>query len=179
MVRKGDLLISGIYDSYPWGYRYVRARGIIMARTVKKIAIEIPLNYQEKVYTGESETQNSVNFFSNEIKLYRKTRFLGATYDTIYIEKEFQLPRSIALPIKWNSITFLEYTYEPRTRTAQEAMDLAYMQLDEQVDRLIDTGGVVLRKDIFGEVGDSQYLLECTLVIIQNIAETKEFEIAE
>ena len=179
LVRKGDLLISGVYDSYPWGYRYLRADGNVKARTIKQISIEIPLDYQEKVYTGASKTQNSIIFFSNEIKLFRNTRFFGTTYDTIYKIDKCCLPNGIALPLELHSTTFLEYTYEPRQRTPQQAIDLAYEELDKQVNDLVNSGATVLRKNISGELKESTYLLECKLVVIENIAEIKEFEVLE
>lgn len=178
-VRKGDLLISGIYDSYPWGYRYVRAQGNVMARTIKNINIEIPLNYQKKAYTGEINTKNSLIFFSKEIKLYRKTRFLGTTYDTIYKVSKCCLPHGIDLPLEWHSTIFAEYIYEDQIRTPEEALELAYEELDKQIDDMVSSGAVILRKNTSGELQESRYLLECTIVVIENIAETKEFEVIE
>ena len=41
-VEKGDLLVSGLYDSERVGFRYTRASGEVMARTTSEILIEIP-----------------------------------------------------------------------------------------------------------------------------------------
>lgn len=178
-VRKGDLLVSGVYDSQPWGYRYTRARGNVMARTVRTLSIEIPLVYNEKTYTGEQNTQNSIIFFSNEIKLYRNTGFLGTTYDTIYKVDKLCFPDGTKLPLTWCSTTYKNYTYEQKSRTSEEAMELAFLELDAYIDAMISEGATLLRKNIACEPGETTFVLNCTLTLVENIAETVEFEVSD
>ena len=59
-VKKGDILVSGIIDSAALGYRLVRARGEVLARTTKTYKAEIPYETTEKIYTGKFFSQKSI-----------------------------------------------------------------------------------------------------------------------
>lgn len=179
LVRRGDILVSGIYDSFPWGYRYTRAKGEIIARTVCTLRVEIPYEYYEKVYSGEIIEEKTIVFFSKPIKLCRNTGFLGATYDTIYKIEQLRFPNGIRLPLETHKKTYLGYTHESFKRTPEQAIDIAYQDLDGQISELINSGATILKKNVTGEIGDSSYILMCTLTMLENIAETVEFEVSE
>ncbi len=178
LVRRGDILVSGIYDSLPWGYRYTRAKGNIIARTVSTLCIEIPYEYSEKIYTGDKKQEKNIVFFSKQIKLCRNTGFLGTTYDTIYEMDQLCFPDGIRLPLKWCTTTHLGCTYEVHTRSPEQAMDMAYLELDAEIGEMVDRGCTVLKKDVIGEIKDSSYVLTCTLTMLENISETVEFEVS-
>lgn len=180
VVRKGDILVSGIYDSLPWGYRYTRANGIVTARTFHTLKVTVPLKYKKKVYSGESEIKKSIVFFTKEIKLYRNTRFLGATYDTIYNEDNIlRLPDGTRLPFEINKVTHVGYKYDDCIRSEIDAIDAAYLELDEKIDEIISEGATLLKKNITGYLCDDAYILDCELTLIENIAEIIEFEVVD
>ena len=176
-VNKGDLLISGIYDSVPLGYRYIRAKGDVWAKTVRTLSVEIPLEYYEKVYIGERVVENSIIFFSKPIKLFENTGFLGTTYDTIYKISNLSLSGGIDLPITSKKTVHMYYEYQNKIRTAEDASALAFDELDTLIANILKDGAEVLRKNITYDIGDSCVRLECTLVLKENIAETMEFKV--
>jgi len=178
-VRKGDLLVSGIYESNVWGYGYMRPQGDVYARTVREISVEIPLKYQEKVYTGEEIVKKTLFFFSKPIKLYRNTGFLGETYDTINSVKNIIFFDGTHLPFSSETITYLPYIYEDRSRTQDEAIDLAYDELDTLIRELTEGGASLLRKNTNGFFLDDSYILDCNITLIENIAQISEFEVKE
>jgi similar to stage IV sporulation protein len=59
-VEKGELLVSGLFDSNQIGFRYTRAAGSVMARTEEQIYVEIPLEYESREYTGEEYCEKYV-----------------------------------------------------------------------------------------------------------------------
>ncbi len=176
-VSRGQLLVSGIYDSNVEGYRYTRARGEVWARTVATFQIEIPLTFTEKRYTGEVKVQNSLIFFGNRIKLYKNSGFLGATYDTISRVDNCVLWGGIRLPVSVAREQHNAYCYEQMTRTSDEAMALAYERLDEMIAEYTNGGARLIGKKTEAVLGDDSYMLECTLTLIENIAKTVEFEV--
>lgn len=178
-VRCGELLVSGVYDSAAFGYRYTRARGEVRARTVREIRVEIPLTYEEKQYTGKEYSENMLIFFSKEIKLYGNTGFLVGTYDTICTVDNFCLFDGTPLPAAWRKITYLMYEQVAMTRSPDEAMELAYSELEARTSELIRGGAVMLRKNLTSSLTDTSYILDCTLTLIEDIADTVEFEIDE
>ena len=179
LVRKGDILVSGVYDSMPWGYRYTRARGNVYARTVCTLHIEIPYEYREKTYSDEKIEEKTIVFFSKPIKLYRNTGFLGTTYDTIYKIEQLCFPDGTRLPLKCHTTTYLSYTYESLKRSPEQAIDIAYSELDAQISEIINDGATILKKEVVGTVNDDSYILTCTLTLLEDIAETVEFEVSE
>lgn len=176
-VNKGELLISGIYDSLPLGYRYVRATGKVWAKTVHTLNIEIPFSYCEKVYIDEQVVENSIIFFSKRIKLFENTGFLGTTYDTIYKKSNLSLPGGIDLPITSQKTVHMYYEYQDKIRTIDEAARLAFEELDILIADIAGEDAEILRKNITYDTEGDLFKLKCTLVLKQNIAETIEFTV--
>ena len=128
-VKKGDLLVSGIIDSAALGYRLVRARGEVLARTTLTYQVEIPYETTEKVYTGKFFSQKSIKFFSKTIKLFRKDSICVSSCDKIESEKRIYLFGLIKLPIFVTETEYAEYELVPKTLTHKEALQEAYRQI--------------------------------------------------
>ena len=67
IVKKGQILVSGVIDSQAVGYRLVRARGEVFAQITLSYKAEIPLVSEKKVYTGDKKVKTSIKFFSKKI----------------------------------------------------------------------------------------------------------------
>lgn len=176
-VRKGDLLVSGIYDSNVWGYGYMRPQGAVYARTVRDITVEIPLKYQEKVYIGKEIEKKTLFFFSKSIKLYRNTGFLGVTYDTINKREDIYFFDGTKLPLSIESVIYRPYVYENNVHTQSDAIDIAYDKLNRIIDEFTEGGAYLLRKNVSGFFSEEYYVLECKVTLIENIAQISEIEV--
>lgn len=129
IVKKGDLLASGVIDSKALGYRLVRARGTVLARTTLTYKAEIPLEISEKVYTGKARTYRSIKFFSKIINFFRKSNISEESCDRIERERRLFLFGKIKLPIFLIETTYTEYEIQTRTLTEEEALQRAKRQL--------------------------------------------------
>lgn len=178
-VRRGQLLVSGIADSNVLGFRYTRASGEVLAKTVRTLKVEIPFTYEIKKYSGEEIRQTTVFFFSKEIKLYRNTGFLGGTYDTISKVENFSLFDGTRLPASYLTKTYRYFTNETVRRSNDEAAELAYTELNRQIKEFQDRGAVLLRKNVSWSVTDDSFALECTINLIENIAGISEIIISD
>ncbi len=178
-VSRGELLVSGLLDSESLGWRYIRARGAVMARTMRELHIEIPLEYEEKCYDGEVVRRNRLIFFEKSIKLYKNTGFLGSTYDTICNVDRCCLFGAFRLPLWLEKTEHRHFTLQLCRRSDEQAMELAYAELDRRLEELTAAGATLLRKDIVCQPGETAYVLDCTLTLIENIAGTVEFEVSE
>lgn len=176
-VNKGELLISGIYDSASLGYRCVRAKGNVWAKTVRTLNVEIPYQYSEKTYIDECTVENSIIFFSKKIKLLENTGFLGTTYDTIYKTNTLSLPGKIKLPLTQKKTVYMYYEYQDKVRTIEDATELAFEELDSLIQDISGENVEVLRKNIVYNADGTSFKLKCTLVLRENIAEIMEFTI--
>ena len=130
-VKKGDILVSGVIDSAALGYRLVRARGEVFARTTKTYKAEISYETTEKVYTGKFFSQKSVKFFSKTIKLFGKDSISHSSCDKIESEKRIYLFGLIALPVFITETHYAEYEICQKTLTSEEALKLAQKQIFE------------------------------------------------
>ena len=128
-VKKGQLLVSGIIDSAALGYRLVRARGKVLARTTLTYHTEVPYKTTEKIYTGKFFSEKSVKIFSKTIKLFRKDSICTSSCDKIESERRIYLFGLIKLPISVQETEYAEYEIVPKTRSQKEALAEAYRQL--------------------------------------------------
>ena len=178
-VGKGDLLVSGLYDSEQVGFRYTHAEGKVYARTVENIQVEIPLTYEKKVYQTDKNAvfcEKSLIFFENHIKFSKKTGNIGESCDTI---KRVSVPFSkwgIDFPIAVVTEWYLPYEIVEEKRSYSEAESLAYLALAQKIGEL--QGEVeVLSKTITTTHGEDVYILNCTLECIRDIAKEQSFSV--
>lgn len=175
-VKKGEILIAGVYDSAATGFRFTRAAGQVKARTVYEFRVEIPYEYEKKVYTGEKYAKKSLIFFSFPIKVFENTGNCGALYDIIYIVENCSPVAGVDLPLAVYTERYLPYTVETETRSPEAALTLAYRELAEQIQSALGDGEI-LQKHIYTEIGESGVVLRAQVTCIADIAAVQEFEI--
>ena len=175
-VKKGEILIAGVYDSAATGFRFTRASGKVMAKTVYEFRVEIPYEYEKKVYTGEEYEKKSLIFFSFPIKVFENTGNCGALYDIIYIMENCSPVTGADLPLVLYTERYLPYTVEVGVHSSEAALTLAYRALSEQIAATIGDGEL-LQKRIHTEIGESGVMLRAEVTCIANIAAVQEFEI--
>ncbi len=177
-VRCGDLLISGVYDSATQGSRYTRAAGRVLARTEREFRIEIPLSCETKCCGDVQLSALSVNFFDFFFNFYKKGGNGDEMYDIIKEEINFSWFGPYALPFSLTAERAVFYEMQPYRRTAQEASDLAYAALEHALANLSDDAQL-LRKSIVPTLTEDAFVLECTVVCIEDIAKQLDFEMIQ
>ena len=176
-VDKGDLLISGLYDSQQVGIRHTHAEGRVYARVVEEITVAIPLTYTKKVYNTEDTDilcEKSMIFFENHIKFSKKTFNSDGSCDII---KRVYVPFSewgVDFPISFVKEWYIPYTLTEEKRTYAEAEALAYLELAQRIGS-IPGGAEVLSKTVTTTLGEDVYILNCTLECIRDIAKEQTF----
>ncbi len=172
VVKKGDLLVSGVIDSTALGYRLVRARGEVTARTTLTYHIEIPFQTTEKVYTGDFHTKKSVKFFSKIIKLFGKDSISAPTCDKIEVERRLYLFDTVKLPIFLIETTYAEYEILPKTLTEEEALRAAYAKLREESEAALSDAEILSRHTDITMDETALYLdvqVECIIDITEEV----------
>lgn len=175
-VRKGELIVSGLYDSQTQGIRYTSARGKVLARTERNISVEIPLNYEKKVYTGRVFTEKYLIFFKNEIKIYGNAGNSYENCDTIDTVEYVNFFSAGELPVGIRTVKHLEYRYESALRTPEEAAALGDYKLECELS-LLSQRAELLQKSTVTEITESAYTIKCHVECIENIAEQREIKI--
>jgi len=177
-VRKGDLLVSGLYDSNTVGYRYTRAAGQVLARTERTVTVEIPLEYEEKYNEPEKCRQIDLNFFGFSVKIYKSTGNLPINCDIIKRNKALDIFGLSAIPVGWTVTLSSEFQTEQKTRTHEEALPIAYEKLEQEL-AAFSSDVQLLQKEIKTELTDNSVRLVCVLTCLENIAIQAEFDITD
>ena len=176
VVRKGELLVSGLYDSPNFGVRYCRSEGRVIAATEESFETEISYRYLQKVYTGEHFTEKSLIFFGKEIKFFGNSRNCPPGCDTIEREEIFTLPSGERLPLGIRTVTRKPYRYEETFRTEEEARELAEFRISYQIGLRRESAELLSRKTS-ESVGEDSLRLTVTVEWLENIAEEQEIQI--
>ena len=171
VVRKGDLLISGVIGVGEDGLRYAHAEGRVLARVNRQIVVEIAKNREVKVYTGEKNGRKSIIFFGKEIKLFGKSSIDNPTYDTILSENSFSLPGSITIPIRIREEVDLPYVMEPCALSDSEAYREAMKQYRTEMDELLSEAEI-LSASVERYSDENVYRITARFVCITDIAES-------
>lgn len=174
-VDEGDLLISGIYDSKRVGFRFTRAAGCVYARTVEEIIIKIPLEYEEKEYSGVVKYEKNLNFFGFSLKISKKVWNSEKFYDTINRVEEYDLFGAIHVPVYLQKTSYHEYKYVKKKRALSDAETLAYFELNRKISELGDVE--LIGKSISTETTENELILICTLTCIEDIGKISEFDV--
>ena len=178
VVKKGDMLISGVMNSSSQGVRYVHADGIVNAYVTKNITIRIPMRQQIKVYTGNIHTELDLKVFIKNINIFKKYRNSYTLCDKIETSERISLFGVCPLPISINKTKYLEYNFENVTYTQREAKDLALKELKIEMDSQLKDAELI-SKSINHYCDFEYYYIECELYCIENIAEIVEFEVTK
>ena len=175
-VEKGDLLVSGLYDSNILGFRYTRAQGEVAARTTNEFYIEIPYEYVSYEHTGKQYYDKYLNFFDYSINISKNSGNLGAFYDKIDMVEKCCIFGRIDTPFSFRTVKYLECVEKVTYRTQAEAEELAYFELSKKLSDIADDS-IILRKTIIPRVNENSFAIFCTVVAIEDIAEISEFEV--
>ncbi len=162
MVKKGDLLISGITEGQNGTFSVVEAKGRVFAKTWHRFETRIPLEAEETVFTGQEE--KSVSY-----------EILGLSFSSPHYEKsEFDRAKCIEteerltflgrnLPILLKERLWCEIGEKKERITVDRAKKKAYDKyeeykretfaidteiLEERAEWVCDESGVTLRMEV-------------------------------
>ena len=170
-VRKGELIVSGLYDSERFGYRATRAEGKVLARTEYIFEAEIPYIYDVREAQKSEICEISIIFFSFRQKFFKKGGFLDSKYDKIYSDIYIYSSGDVTLPIGLAVTRVPMYTESEAKRSPSEAVDLAYFEINRQILASIPEAEILLKSFSGGENSDgTAYRLSCRVECIDDIA---------
>ena len=152
VVRKGDLLVSG--DFLTEGNdgaiaSRVHSYAEVWAKMYTNINLEVPLTYDEKVYTGHNKKTYSLQIFNYNLNLDLLHHQSGyANYTRSVNHSQLSFGEDYPLPIILLTTTYREFTPLQRTRTMDEAKDLAEKMINARIIREFDFAADIIDKSI-------------------------------
>ena len=147
IVKKGQLLVSGVIDSQAVGYRLVRARGEIYARISRSFTAEVPLVREKKSRTGEKTTRVTIRFLAKKINLFSNNDISFEKYDTIEEEKRLCLFDRVELPVFIIKTTYSEYVTETEKISEEQALSIAEKELAGQTEKTLSEAQILAREE--------------------------------
>ena len=174
IVKKGDILISGVLDSQSQGVRYVNAKGNVRAYVNKIIEIKMPFMNNEKVYTGKVYTDKYYKIFNYLIKFSSKCRNYSVFCDTIETTKQISLFNKVKLPVFCTKVKHLEYENVNVEYTKEQVIDISFKKLREEMDKSLENAELIT-KTIKTDFDGTYFYVYCDLYCVENIAQEVQF----
>ncbi len=173
-IREGELLVSGLYEDKMGRTVHLYASGEVYAKVQREFYAEIPLEYEQKVYSGEKTYDFSLKIFSNTINILNNSRKTESKYDIIINNEHPYLFDRVRLPFSYELTEYSEYVTKTAVRTEQQAALIAYRSVGRQI--LESAGdGEILTKEYEGTLEDGVYKLRAVVSMNTNIAKIQEF----
>lgn len=185
VVRKGELLISGLIDGGLSGVRFVTADGLVNAVTTRKLVIYVPFSEQTKQNTGKVTESVSLSLFGMKLTVVPRGGISGlftgftaddALCDVEVTKKKLTLFDSIAVPATIETTAYSEYELVDATLPLSEAVAKAMAQLRAQIEQIAAKADILERTDTLESDADG-VTVTCELYCLENIAESVEFEV--
>ena len=176
VVRQGELLVSGIYDSATVGMRLTRCHGQVIARTEHLFSAQVPYTYERKEYTGRVLTEKYLIFFEKEVKIFSNIGKKPSEYDIIERVTYGETFTGDLLPVGVRTVEYLEYTYKTCRRTEEEALSLARYRLRCEAEQVLRTGEL-LRESTQQVREEDGVRLTLSVEILENIALERRIEV--
>lgn len=176
VVKKGDVLVSGIYDTEKMGTRYVYSDADVYAIIYDEFVIKVPLENTKKVYSDETLKACGIKIFGKSINFYKNYSILEGNYDTISREEKIEFLGLETLPISILSTDTLPYTNKHVFLTEDEALERARLEFYRSLDLETDYMEMLSIEEIY-TIENSVLIYKPVVEAIQNIAATAEFEI--
>ncbi len=174
VVKKGDLLISGVVDSKAYGYKLVRSRGRVLAKTYKSFTVSIPLEKEVKVYTGKRKSIKSFDMFG--ISFFAKRSYDGFEHFDLTEKKQtLCFFGSISLPVTEVTSLYKEYVIKSEKITPDNARATALSEIADLIADEIGSGEILSRTESV-RVTDSEYILTVSLDCIEDICSEKPID---
>jgi len=144
IVREGDMLVSGVLELDPdmpgTPNVYVHAYAEVWARRYHTLEFQVPYTYEEKIFTGRTANRRAINLlFAGNLRI----NLPGGgnsfeSYDRITTHNQIGASSDYPLPFVLVTERFSEFTPQPRTRTLEEATELAERMITSRIIREFD-----------------------------------------
>ncbi len=176
VVKKGQLLVSGVVPVRDGSMRFSYPSGEVLAEVERSVTIRSEFRSSQKLYTGNAREEYTVKFFKKKINLFSNGGKEYDSYDKIESEERVFLFGSVPLPVWIEKTRLNEYVRAAVERTPREVIEEAFSELRYETELLVGDGEL-LRKKTECNVDDNGVTLSCRLLVLADIAEILEFRV--
>ena len=181
VVQKGDVLISselliGVEGEEQYT-EYTAAEGAVTARIWQRLTEEMPLRYEQKVYSGVEKENGSILFSEKELDIIHPDG-AGEWEKTMLSEQPLMLG-DFRLPLGFRKEIWKEYKIVEKERSLEETKSLLEENLRKKTENLLSPYGKIEDSKItFEEYADS-VRGEAEITLLERIDEKRQTEPTE
>lgn len=165
-VNKGDIIVSGAIMKGEEVKNYVKAKGNVYGETWYNVSVELPINYYEKLYTGNEKKRITINYLDKHIKLFNFSNYQNEEREDKVIFQSKILPFSITYT------TFKEINLFDDVYTVEKAMDKGISLARSRLLETLDSDSKILsQKKLKLYTKDSKIFIEVFFKVYENITD--------
>jgi len=178
-AAENDTLIDGTVPSTFNKTELMHAEGSVIARTWYEICAVMPLEYSEKVYSGEIKHRFALIAFGNRINFYRNSRIFDTNCDNILGKQTLGIKGFFELPIALMTEKSRFYELETASVSEETARTLLEARANEELRSKIGEDGEIISAEFTFSVIDGFAVGTLRAECRQNIAAEKEMTAEE
>ncbi len=150
-ICKDEVIISGIIPIYNddgtmRDYHEIRADGDILIESILPYKDSLSLQYQKKIYTGNTEQTPVLGFGEKELVLGKVD--MTCEYEMISVRKAVKLFDNLYLPLIYGHNEYVEYTITESTYTEEEATQILNDRFLRFCETLEEKGVQIMQKNV-------------------------------
>lgn len=176
VVKKGDVLISSALtiglEGEAQHTEYTAAEGAVTARIWQRLTEELPLQYEETVYSGVEKENHSLLFSGKELDILHPDGDVQWEKELV-LEKAFGLG-DVKLPVKWRKERWRAYETVQKERTEEEAKTLLEEKLRKKAENLLSPYGKIEHIEIKYEVYADSVRADAEITMAERIEEKNQ-----
>ena len=152
VVRKGDILVSGIVEIMDvfggvLNKKPVIASADIVCKSYYDYYDAFPLTHIVRTYTNNKKKGYYITLWDKKIFLYNP-RYSYSMYDIIVDENTLHITDSFYLPLRYGTVTIREYIEQKNKYTKEEAIEIAKNKLKRYFEKLNEKGVQILKHNV-------------------------------
>ena len=175
VVKKGDLLVSGIIEDVGGQLRLIESDAEIYAETERILEIKVDFAHTEKSYTGREKSSLSFRFFGLEFELPFLSRKPEDGWEYGSKSEQMMLWDSTTLPVEKITRVWREYSENEEYYTVRQARDIADYRMNKLIENEL-SGAEILSVDKSYSEDENSLTLTARIRCICDIATKKEIK---
>lgn len=181
VVKKGDILISSALliglEGEEQHTEYTAAEGAVTARIWQRLTEELPLQYEEVIYSGVEKENTSILFSEKELDIIHPDG--GGEWEKEVLTEQPLALGDFELPLRLRKERWKAYERVSKERTVEEAKAILEENLTEKAENLLSSYGKIEEiKFNFEEYADS-VRGEAEITLLERIEEKRRSEQTE
>ena len=175
VVKKGDLLVSGIVENKDGDISLCRAKGEVMATVDAALTVEVPFDYQKQIYTGRRFEEKRIRFFNFTFPFFSDKAPKDTDCTSLCEVESVVLFERIELPLSVEKQVYREYTVKDFVYSQKEAKAAAEALMKRKIAAELPAAELI-SVETEEKVTESSYILTLNIKCRMDITTPADIE---